>query len=79
MTDCQITEPFAECGPVQTMRHNADFWYRLCQREKKKREQLEREADWLAKILSVTMGHDDMPEDWREAARKAVEEDTNDK
>lgn len=37
-------------------------------------ERLEREADWLAKILSVTMGHDDMPEDWREAARKAIEE-----
>ena len=51
MPNCQLCEPFGECSPVRTMQQNANFWHRMYQQEKKKREQLEREADWLAETI----------------------------
>lgn len=75
MPNCQLCEPFGECGPVRTMQQNSDYWHRMYQREKKKREQLEKEADWLAQAAANggMNGWRVSAELYREKARQAVE------
>ena len=72
MTDCQLNEPFGECGPVRTMQQNSDYWHRMYQQEKKSRERLEKEAYWLEetieKIIYISYDYIHKPEadEWTE-------------